>query len=90
MIYMHVHLVEEEKEKLKIEVRGESAALTHLIASEVWNHGGEAAAVREHPFMAEPSIIVKGKKPKNILKKSAAAVQTKCDEFTTEFRKAMK
>ena len=87
---MHLHVVEDEKEKLKVEVQGESATMTNLIASEAGEQNGEAAAVKEHPFMVEPSIVVRGKNPKNILKKSAAAVQSKCDEFTAEFKKAMK
>lgn len=87
---MHVHAVKDEKDKLKVEVQGEGSTLTHLIASEAWNQGGEAAAVKDHPFMAEPTITVKGKSPKKILKKSAAAVQAKCDEFTAEFKKALK
>ena len=87
---MQVSVVEEGKEKLKIEVKGESATLTQLIAKQAWEEGGEAAAVREHTFMVEPKILVTGTNPRKILEKAATAVQEQCDEFKEEFKKAMK
>lgn len=87
---MDVSVVEEDKQKLKIEVKGESATTTQLIASQAWKEGGEAAAVREHPFMVEPKILVMGTNPRKILEKAATAVQEQADEFTAEFKRAIK
>jgi len=87
---MQVSIVEEEKGKLKVEVKGESATLTQLIARQAWEEKGEAAAVREHPFMVEPKILVKGTNPRKILERAAVAIQEQCDEFKEQFRRAMR
>ena len=87
---MHVSAVEEDKEKLKVEVKGESAALTQLIAKQAWSERGEAAAVQEHPFMVEPKVLVIGKNPRKVLERSAKAIEEQCDEFKAEFRRAMR
>jgi DNA-directed RNA polymerase subunit L len=87
---MQVSVVEENKEKLKVEVKGESSTLTQLIAKQAWKEGGEAAAIREHPFMVEPKILVQGTNPRKILEKSAKAVEEQADEFKAEFKRAIK
>lgn len=86
---MHLEVVEQEKDMLKIELKGESNTLTQLIATQAWQKGGEAAAVQEHPFMEEPKIVVMGSNPKKILEKSAVAIQDQCDEFKQEFTRAL-
>ncbi|MEM5804430.1 MAG: hypothetical protein QXU82_01085 [Candidatus Aenigmatarchaeota archaeon] len=86
---MHLHVVEDQKERLKVEVEGETETITNLIAKEAWEHG-DAAAIREHPFMARPAIVVRGKSPKTILKKGAVAAEEKAEEFIEEFKRANK
>jgi DNA-directed RNA polymerase subunit L len=86
---MHLHVVEDQKERLKVELEGETETITSMIAKEAWQHG-DAAAVRDHPFMANPAIVIKGKNPKSILKKGAVAAEEKCEEFIEEFKKANK
>lgn len=87
---MQVSVVEQSKDKLKVEVRGETQAFMHLLATQAWKEGGEAAGIREHPFMAEPKIVVEGTNPKKILEKSATAIQEQCDEFKAEFKRSLK
>jgi DNA-directed RNA polymerase subunit L len=87
---MFVSVVEETKDKLKVEVKGESATLTQLMAKQAWKEGGEAAAIREHPFMVEPKILVMGTNPRKILEKSAKSVEEQADEFKAEFKRALK
>lgn len=87
---MKLNIIEEDNENLKLEVEGESETLTHLIAKEVWEKGGEGAPVREHPFMVEPKIFVKGKNPRKILEKCAKSIEAECDEFKEEFRRSLK
>ncbi len=87
---MRVSIVEQDKDKLKLEVRGETQAFVHLIATQAWKEGGEAAGIREHPFMVEPKILVQGSNPKKILEKAAVAIQEQCNEFKTEFKRALK
>ena len=85
---MDLKIVDEEN--FKLEVKGETETITHLIARNVWELDGEAAAIKEHPFIEEPKIVVNAKNPKKILEKAAKRVQEQCDEFKSEFQKAMK
>jgi DNA-directed RNA polymerase subunit L len=87
---MQVSVVEEDKERLKVEVKGESPTITQLVASQVWKEGGEAAPVREHPFMVEPKILIEGSNPKKLLEKAAKAVEEQADELKEELKKALK
>jgi len=86
---MNIKILEEEKDKLKIELKGETATITQVIADAAWKEGVDAAAIREHPFMEEPKIIVSGEKPKKALEKASQAVQEKCDELKTELQKEL-
>ena len=87
---MNLKVLEEDKNMVKVEVRGEDHSLTQLLSKIAWEEKGEAAAVKEHPFMVEPYIIVKGSNPKKILEKSAAKIAKQCDELKEEFSKALK
>lgn len=87
---MNLSVVEEDKNSIKIEFKGDTNTFTNLLERAVWEEGGEAAAVREHPFMKEPTIVVNGSNPKKILEKSATAIIEKCDELKEEFSRAMK
>ena len=87
---MQVSVVEDSKEKIKVEVRGESVTLTQLIATQIWQEGGQAAAFREHPFMVEPKILVEGGNPKKLLEKAAKVVENQADELKDELKRALK
>lgn len=87
---MKINTLVNEKDKLKIEIQGESTTLTNLIAKQVWSEGGEAAAIKEHPFLAEPKILVTGKDPLKILEKSTKAVEAQCEDFEAELKKVLK
>lgn len=88
VIFMQLKAVKDEKEFLEIEVAGESHTLTQLVAKTA--EGGDVAAVLEHPFMAEPKLIVSGTSPKKILEKAAAKIQKDAEEFRDGFKKAEK
>ena len=86
---MNVKVLENEKESLKLEFEDETETLTELLATQVWIEGGEAAALREHPFIEKPKLFTKGKKPTRLLVKSSTALQEQCDEFKEEFKRAL-
>ncbi len=87
---MNIKVLEDSKEKLVVELGGDNQTITSAIAKQVWAEGGEAAAVREHPFLTEPKIIVHGSNPRKILQKAADAVVEQCDELEKEFKRAIK
>lgn len=87
---MQIKVLEDEKEKLAVELGGDTQTVSQVIAKQVWAEGGEAAAVRSHPFLAEPKIIVHGSNPRKLLQRAADAVAEQCDELEKEFKRAMK
>ena len=86
---MNVKVLENEKDLLRLEFEDETETLTQLLATQVWNEGGEAAAIREHPFIEKPKLVVKGGKVGKILLKASTALQEQCDEFKEEFKRAL-
>ena len=86
---MNLNVLEEDKQKLKLELRGDTGTMTHLLSKIVWEEGGQAAAIREHPFMREPEIVVVGNNPRKLLAKASDNIIAKCDEFKEEFRRAL-
>jgi len=86
---MNVKVLKSKKEELKLEFEDETETLTQLLATQVWKEGGEAAAVREHPFIEKPNLVVRGKNPERVLKKASTALEEQCNEFEEEFRRAL-
>ena len=86
---MKVKILEEDKEKINVELVGESPTLTELLAEQVWEQNGESSAIREHPFMKEPRIIVIGNNPKKLLEKAAESIEEQCTGLKEELKKAI-
>lgn len=86
---MNIKVLEEDKEKLLLEFEDETETITNLLATQVWKEGGESAAIREHPFIENPKLVVMGGNPKKILEKASASLEEECDEFKEEFRRAL-
>jgi len=86
---MNIKVLEEDKEKLVIEFEDETETITHLLATQVWIEGGEAAAIREHPFVENPKLVIMGSNPRKLLEKASAALEEQCDEFKEEFKRAL-
>jgi len=86
---MNIEVLESEKERLRIEFKDETETVTQLLATQVWNEGGEAAAIREHPFIENPKLVIMGTNPLRILEKASVALEEQCDEFKEEFKRAL-
>ena len=86
---MNIKVLEENKEMMKIEFEDETETLTHLIATQVWKESGEAAAIKEHPFIENPKVVVMGSNPTKVLDKAATSLEEECDEFKEEFKRAL-
>ena len=87
---MELRLLEESKGRAVVEVRGESATLTSLIADAATEAGSDAAAVQKHPFMAEPQIVVADSNPLKVLEKAADNVAEQMADFKKAFQSAAK
>lgn len=86
---MNIKVLEEDKEKFVIEFGDETETITNVLATQVWQEGGEAAAVREHPFIENPKLVVMGNNPKKLLEKASTALEEQCDELKEEFKRAL-
>ena len=86
---MNIKVLEAEKEKMKIEFEDETETITQLLATQVWKEGGEAAAIREHPFIENPKLVVMGTNPTKLLDKASTAIEEQCEEFKEEFKRAL-
>lgn len=88
---MELRAVEKKKDKLKVEVIGETHTLLNLLRENAWKEKADQASYMiEHPYLARPKIIVKAKNPKNVLVNSAQIVIDDSKEFSREFKRAMK
>jgi len=89
IVIMNIKVLEENKEMMKIEFEDETETLTHLLATQVWKEGGEAAAIKEHPFIENPKIVIMGSNPVKILDKASTSLEEECEDFKEEFRRAL-
>lgn len=58
---MKVSILEQSKDKLKIELKGHSTTFANLIKKELWKNDNMdfAAVVKSHPYMKEPELTIK-------------------------------
>lgn len=86
---MNVKVLQQDKEMTKIEFTDESETFPQLLATQVWKEGGEASAIREHPFTENPKIVVMGSSAAKLLDKASTSIEEQCDEFKEEFKRAL-
>ncbi|MBU5575050.1 MAG: hypothetical protein QXF15_00790 [Candidatus Aenigmatarchaeota archaeon] len=84
---MNITILEEDKEKLKLRISGATLTFPFLLAKAIREEGGDAAANQEHPFLAEPELLVIGKNPRNLIRNACERIIAQCDEFKSEFNK---
>ena len=87
---MHIEVLENKKDKVKIELAGETSALTQLIAKAGWETGGQIAAVQEHPFTDQPKLVSIGSNALKNLGKAASKVIKDTEDLEAEFKRALK
>lgn len=88
---MELRAVEKKKEKLKVEVIGETHTLLNLLRENAWkDKADQASYMIEHPYLAKPKIIVRAKDPKKVLVNSAQMIIDDSKDFSKEFKRAMK
>ena len=88
---MELRILEKKKDKLKVEVLGESHTLINLLRENAWKEKADQASYMiEHPYMAQPKIIVRAGNPKRVLVNAAQMVVDDSKGFSREFKRAMK
>ena len=87
---MHIEVLENKKEKLKLELIGENTSLAQLVAKAGWEVGGQIAAVQEHPFTEQPKLVSIGDNAKKNLEKAASKVVKDLNELEVQMTRALK
>ncbi|MBU3896637.1 MAG: hypothetical protein KJ697_01745 [Nanoarchaeota archaeon] len=87
---MHIEVLENTKEKVRIELTGENSSLSQVIATAGWAIGGEIAAVQEHPFTEQPKLISCGSGALKNLEKATNKVINDCEDLEAEVKRALK
>jgi len=88
---MKLKVLEKSKERLKIEVEGESHTLLNLLRENAWKSGAsQSSYLIEHPYMSQPKIVVKAKNPKRVLSSAAQTIINQAKEFGKEFSRLTK
>jgi DNA-directed RNA polymerase subunit L len=92
---MEIKVLEDKKNKLIIELIGETHAFCNALKKELWNDKGIKVAGYniEHPLVGNPKIIVEtdGKKaPKKALIDAAERLKKGFDSLRKEFLKSVK
>jgi DNA-directed RNA polymerase subunit L len=87
---MNVKVIEKEKEKIVLEIDGETHTFLNLLRENVWNAGGEAYYIIQHPYLSVPKFVVKAENPKKILYDAVELIIDQAKEFEEKFDKCLK
>ncbi len=85
---MEVNILEEKKDKIIFEIKGEGHTLSNALRKELWNdeHVKAAAYAIEHPLIEIPRFIVDtdGADPKKTLIAAAKRIQKDLEKVKAE------
>ena len=85
---MEINILEEKKDKIIFEIKGEGHTLSNAIRKELWNdeHVKAAAYAIEHPLIEVPKFILEtdGADPKKTLIAAAKRVQKDLEKGKAE------
>jgi len=91
---MQLKVVKEDDSKLILEVKDETIGFVNLLKDELWKDKtvSEAAYIKEHPYLAEPKVLVKVNRgnPRAALEKAAVRIEDQAKEFREEFKRSLK
>jgi DNA-directed RNA polymerase subunit L len=88
---MELSATEKAKEKLRVEVRGETHTMLNLIRENAWKAGAKQAAyIIQHPYISQPEIIIRSKNPAKTLRDAAQIAVDDSKDFSVAFKRAMK
>jgi DNA-directed RNA polymerase subunit L len=89
---MEIKILEESKERLKIEIVGEGNTIANPLVKELWNDEHiKAAGYRiEHSLVSNPILIVEtdGVSAKEALKKAGSRLDKRMNELKQKFKQA--
>ena len=92
---MELKIIEDKKNRMVFELKGETHTFCNILRKELWNdkHVKSAAYNIEHPLIGIPKIIVEtdgNESPKKALKEAVKRMQKVNDKFKKQFMKEVK
>ena len=92
---MKLKILENKKNKLVVEIKGETHTFCNALKKELWNdkHVKAAGYDIEHPFVGVPKLIVEtdsSESPKKALTEAAKRLEKTADKFKQAFAKGVK
>ncbi len=94
-VFMEINVIEEKKNRISFEIKGEGNTFCNLLKDELWDdkHVTVAAYDIKHPLIGIPFMIVETdghKSPKKALESAAERVADKVENLRKEAKKALK
>lgn len=88
---MEIEVLENDDEKLKIEVK-DNLTLINLINENLWKQRGldYAAYAQQHPYISKPVLLVKGRNPKKALVEAAERVVEDVKDLRKQLQRELK
>lgn len=88
---MEVKILEEKKDRVKVEIGGEGHSFCNALRKELWNdkHVKVAGYTIEHSLEGKPVITIETdgeESPKTALKKAAERLEKNASEFKKKFK----
>lgn len=88
---MELSATGKSKDKLRVEVRGETHTMLNLIRENAWRAGAKQASyIIQHPYISQPEIIIRSRNPAKTLRDASQRVIDDSKEFSVAFKRAMK
>jgi len=92
---MEINVIEEKKNRLSFELKGQGNTFCNILKDELWNdkHVTVATYTIKHPLLGIPFMIVETdgrKSPKQALESAAERVADKADKLRKEAKKELK
>ena len=89
---MELNILEDKKNKMIVEIKGETHTFCNALKKELWNdkHVKAAAYRISHPFVGVPTLVVEtdsSETPKKALLEASKRLQKGFDNFKTGFSK---
>ena len=85
---MEINIIEEKKDKIVFEIKGEGHTLSNALRKELWNdeHVKGAAYAIEHPLIEIPRFVLEtdGADPRKTVIAAAKRVQKDLEKLKTE------
>ena len=86
---MKLEILDKQKEKIKLQISGETHTFLNLLKENAWDAGAiQASYVLENPYLSVPKIIIRGNDPLKILDKASQMIVDQAKEFETHFKRA--